>query len=956
MGTSSALIGRDGELDELRRASAEAEAGEGSLILISGEAGIGKTRLVGELADDCDSLVLRGAATEATTTPYGPLVGALRSYLRLRPGGLDDCGPLGEHLAVLLPELGDPPDRSARETLFESIRCALCTIAVERPALIVLDDLQWSDDATLELLAALAPALAELPILIVGPYRSDEVGRDHPLRRLRNELRRAGAHRELTLDPLDEAGTTRLAERVLGGPTDPTLARTIHDRTQGIPFFVEELVGALVAGGGIVDRDGTFSLAAGTEVPIPETIRDAVLMRMTGISAEARAAAEAAAVAGEHFEVDVIADLAGGHGFAELAERGVIVDHGSGEASFRHALAREAIYEDVAWLRRQNLHRGLAEMLEQAGGPPIEVARHWGGAREQARARAALMRAVESSRAAHAYRDAARAAREALELWPRDEEPAARREAIERYGEGPQLAGELAESARAWREVAAIRRTEGSGQALAEAEQRLAEVHSLLGDRARALVSRRAAADAFAAAELPADAARNRIVAAAYLQSSGGHSEAVELAAAAAREAERSARPDLRARALGFEGAALAKRGEFDSGLEKVRTGLSLALEHNLTAEATDLYQRLGTVLETSADYEGAREALNSALSLCEASGDDGQGRGCVACMAYVVRELGDWSQAEELSRELTDDPATPSSVRLVSDGILGSIYAFRGELGPARPLLNSCLEISRRLDVISMQVDSAAALAWSEDLDGDAAAAAGHCRFLLERWERSEDRHYAVWGLRLASSVLTQRGDEGAAHACAEALARISAETGHADALAALAHALGESALLAGDAEVAADHFGRALDLHATLEIPFERTHIQLRHGVALAAADRREPALEALAGSYRAARKLGARPLAARAAGEVAALGESVEQRLGRRAAADHEGGGLSRRELEVLRLAAEGRTNREIAGELYLSPRTVDMHVRNTLAKLGCRSRTEAASKARRLAIID
>ena len=136
---------------------------------------------------------------------------------------------------------------------------------------------------------------------------------------------------------------------------------------------------------------------------------------------------------------------------------------------------------------------------------------------------------------------------------------------------------------------------------------------------------------------------------------------------------------------------------------------------------------------------------------------------------------------------------------------------------------------------------------------------------------------------------------------------------------------------------------------------MPFERAQIELRAGVALAATGEREPALERLASAYRTARKLGARPLAAEAAREVAALGESVSRRLGTRAAADADGAGLSRRELEVVRMVAVGRTNPEIAQALFLSRRTVDMHVRNILRKLGCRSRVEATHRAGELGLL-
>jgi ATP/maltotriose-dependent transcriptional regulator MalT len=253
------------------------------------------------------------------------------------------------------------------------------------------------------------------------------------------------------------------------------------------------------------------------------------------------------------------------------------------------------------------------------------------------------------------------------------------------------------------------------------------------------------------------------------------------------------------------------------------------------------------------------------------------------------------------------------------------------------------------------MRVDSTASLAFVAAAEGADAEAVAHCGALLQHWGDSEDCHYAVWGLRWAAAFLARRGDLDGAHACAEALTRVASQTGHPDALAALAHALAETALAAGDADTAAEQLSRALDLHRTLDMPFERAQIELRAGVALNAAGERELALDRLSDAYRTARRLGARPLAAEAAREVAALGESVARSLGRRAAADAHGGGLSRREVEVVRLLAVGRTNREIAHGLFLSQRTVDMHVRNILGKLGCRSRVEAAHRAGELGLL-
>ena len=210
--------------------------------------------------------------------------------------------------------------------------------------------------------------------------------------------------------------------------------------------------------------------------------------------------------------------------------------------------------------------------------------------------------------------------------------------------------------------------------------------------------------------------------------------------------------------------------------------------------------------------------------------------------------------------------------------------------------------------------------------------------------------------GLRLAATFAARRRDTELVYACADAAASWASRFGSSEALAALAHVLGEVALLEGEPAAAAEQFGLALDRLAEVEAPFERALTQARAGTALIAAGERELGVERLTGAYHTFRKLGARPFASRTASDLEAAGERVDERLGRRAARNLEQGGLTRRELEILRLVAVGRTNREIAHQLFLSPRTVDMHVRNTLAKLSCRSRTEATGRAHELGLLE
>jgi len=952
MGIRTPLVGREDERARLAQAVERARNDRGGLLLLSGEAGVGKSRLAAEVLATSGAIALHGAAASRSTAPYAPIVAALRSRLRQAPGALDGCGPLRTHLALLLPELGEPPPASDRATLFEAVRCAFAHLAAEAPAVVVLDDLHWSDDASIELLGSLAAPLEAMPVLVIGAYRSDGLPREHRVRWLRNELRRDGRLRELTLEPLDRDQTAALLAALLPEPSSPALVRVVYERTLGSPFFVEELVSALQVTGGLHSGRHGLELTERDEMPVPDTVREAVVIAASELSAEAREAVDAAAVAGLSFELPLPAEVASEAGLTELLETGMLVEaRDSGRAAFRHALTREALYAEVPWLRRRALHRRLAEALEARGGPSAEIAAHWLGAADRARARDALVQAVAESQALHAYRDATRAGREALELCMEDDD-ALRVELLERYAGCAELAGELGEATKAWRELTAIRDAQRDGLGVAAAQRRLAAVCELSGERDAAFAAHRLAAAAFAAGDRPAEAAIERLAMADHHRKGARYGEAIELAQAAERDAAAAERIDIAARALGLLGVVQAKGGDYETGLATVSRGLAFALEHDLTPIAAELYQRLSLVLYDAADYRQAEEALDTALALCRTGEDAGTEVACVTCLVYVLRERGEWARACALGRELTD----AGTAVWVAEGLVGAVHAFQGKLSSARRLLTASRAVSSSVGHYNMYMDSTTALAYvaaAEGLDDEAAA---HCRALLARWEESEDHHYAVWGIRWAATWFAQRGDRGGAHACAEALARMAADAGHADALAALAQAIGELALLDGDEAAAAEHLARAVALHRTLAIPFERPQLELRAGIVLAAAGLRDEAIERLCDAYRTASKLGARPLAAAAAREVATLGESVAQRLGPRAAARTDGVRLTRRELEVLRHVSIGRTNREIAQELFLSARTVDMHVRNLLGKLDCRSRVEASHRAGELGLLD
>jgi DNA-binding NarL/FixJ family response regulator len=914
------LIGRESERAALRDLT--------GIVLLAGEAGVGKTTLARSALTD----PLVGYGVQDGASAYGPIVEVLRGLLQRRAL----APPLRGALAALLPELG-PADEPDRATLFEAIRGL---IALAAPVTILLDDMQWGDEATLDLLPALARALEPEPVLLVVAYRSDDVPRGHPVRRLRAELRRDHRLREIVVEPFDAAATALLLERVLGTPPAPWLVEAIQDRSDGVPFFVAELGLALAARGRLRDRD---------ELPLPEGVRDAVLLRASGLSEDSRCAIAVAAVAGQTFDAETVMAIAGLPEWPdEPVRRGIFLDGPAGQMAFRHGLVRDAFYGEIAWRSRRALHRQVAERLAATGAPARVLAEHWAQAGEPDRARSSFLAAAEASCAVHAYRDGARAGRRALELWPDGQDEPGRLRALERMAACAELSGEPGEAVRAWREVVEGRRREADQLALGEAARRLAGALEVQARWDEALTARESAAEAFAAAGAVGEAAAERLAVGAHLRSAASFRAALAVLATAADDARAAERPDLAVRIQALQGNVRARMGDARAGVELVRTALTTALDGSLVAPAAEAYQRLADSLEHGGDYAGARATYDDAFAFCMASGADPTAQICLACLAVVLRHTGDWERAVSVCQEVLAADASPAHAHAAAACTLGTIQALRGDTRAGRATLLDALATARRIHLTAAELLSAWGLALVEAADAPGSAIE-RCRGILERWQGTEERHYTISPLRWATSLMAEHGDATGARACAAALAQIAADAGQPEAVSALAHALGEVALLDGDADQAVSQFERAIDLLHGVVAPFDRMESERRAAAALVAAGRRDEAVERLLAAYRTARRLRARPSIARLAAALAAMGERADKRLSRRQAEQLGSGGLTRREVDVLRQLAVGRTNREIAQDLFLSPRTVDMHVRNILRKLDCRSRADAARRA-------
>jgi DNA-binding CsgD family transcriptional regulator len=950
MEAANGLLERDAQLAELGAALARAREGHGGVVLVTGEAGAGKTRLVRTVLKQAGLPALAAESTQEAGEPFAPIASLIRARLRDEPGSLAEVGPLAPYLTPIVPEHAAEPPAPSSTALVDALSAWFASLGRDGPAVVFLDDLQWADSATVDLLPRLAADLESSAVLVIAAYRQDEVMRGHPVRRLRVLLRRAGRLAEVAVEPLGASGTAQLAARILDAPVSPSLAAVLYDRTQGVPFFVEELVAALSVGDMLGVGPEGLVLQPGREVPVPDTVRDAVLLRAEQLADPVRSALEAAAVAGQRFELDVIEELGVEPDFGEAIALGLVAEAEPGTVAFRHALVREAVYADVPWPRRRDVHGRMAAALERRGAPPRLVAEHWLAAAEHDRARVALVAAADASCAVHAYRDASGALRQAVGLWASGDDEG-RLDLTERLARCAERSGELREAAGLWESVA----READPLRRARANRELSVLFRLLGRRDRAAVVRAEAAEAFAEAGALAEAAEVRL-GGAWDREAEGEDVALAILAAAEQEAHLAGRIDLVARARGSRGQFVARSGRFDEGAAIAAEALELARSSGVPGAVFDAYWFVAAIGMTRADYSGAVTAIEEAAAVCRATGLKAGEELCIACLAKLLSKQGEWDRALELAREVLSLGEQSPQIRWAALWTAGFVSVARGRTAEGRPLLIELTAFGRRSRFPPAYVEGLQGLALADELDGDLEGAADRNRELIEAARTlPTDLHHFAPTLRTAVAFFATQGDVEQVNACADALSDIAARFGSVDLLAALALALGEAALLAGDTQQAARELGRALELLNELDAPYEEASTKLRAGPAFAAAGERDVAVDCLVEAYRCFRRLGAKPFAAKAAAALEELGEQVDRRLGRGAAGELERGGLTRRELEVLRLVAVGRTNVEIASELVLSPRTVEMHVRNTLAKLDCRSRTEATARAHALGLV-
>jgi DNA-binding NarL/FixJ family response regulator len=317
--------------------------------------------------------------------------------------------------------------------------------------------------------------------------------------------------------------------------------------------------------------------------------------------------------------------------------------------------------------------------------------------------------------------------------------------------------------------------------------------------------------------------------------------------------------------------------------------------------------------------------------------------------MGWILVRSGDWREALDASRRILDSPACVPPARAGALLFSGIVHVFRGELRAGEGLLIESEAIARRVDHALGTIHSSWGLAVHAAMTGEIESAAQRCHRILARIGTIDVDHAFIPVVRWASTCFARTGDKKGLQSCREALGRCTGAFSNSEAFSALAHAIGEIAWLDGNPKQASGQFERAITLIEDWDLPRERVESQMRAAAACAEAGQVADAAEHARNAARGAERLGARPLVQAAVAQLRKLGQPPIDPLGARGVRRAARGGLTARQREILASISKGRTDKEIARALRLSPRTVEMHVAHVLAALDCRNRAEAVRKA-------
>jgi DNA-binding CsgD family transcriptional regulator/tetratricopeptide (TPR) repeat protein len=842
-----------------------------------------------------------------------------------------------------------------RFRLYEAMAAFLAAIAAPCPLIILLDDLQWVDAATCDLLVHIAGRTRSAALLIAGAYREGEAADNPALARALGELNRHRRSVTLELRPLESEEGQTLATHLLGGAAAPDVVRLLHDQSEGNPFFLEELIRALVEDGTLAWRGEQWELAGQPESALPPRVAEAIRLRLGRLDPAVVDLLRVAAVVGRTVEPWLLSRLAEMETeqaedlLLAAARAHLLQPDAGGMYAFTHDMVRETLYAEVGRERRRRLHQAIGEALAAQPGPRsprwlADLAFHFAESGERARGVSYALAAGEAALRASAAGDAMAHFRTALRLLG-DGEHDRRAAALTGLGDAAALAGDYPQAGGACAAAVDAFLLGGNLNGAAGASRRLGRV------RWRQEVGSEAVEAFQRALELlgPEDSAEAAEVllqlADLYVTGLGRYAEGIAHAERALAMIERLGERRLEARALCVMGNIKARGNDLSAGQAALARSLGLAQELDDPALGAEACAYLANVSAWIGNLARSRELSLQRLALAERTHDPFELRHVYSWIGAMDMLQGRWPEAErwfarqERALEGLQSPE-PFAVLRASQG---TMHYYRGRFEEAERALLAAVNAIRPM--------GAGQLIWYLGWLGlvlvelrpreEALACFAELHELAGRLDEHSSARLAAFAYLAVGYA--RAGEHDRAAGCYEHLLPFRGQLAPVPA----DRALGLAAAAGGDYEAARKHLADAERQMRASDVRPELALILLERG----RLERDRPRGDGARSAPPAARS---NDLIAEGLDLCAELGM---QALGRRilgpAPVEPHGrvAGLTERELEVLRLVAQGRTNREIARELFLSEHTVARHLTHIFTKVGVENRAGAAAYALR-----